>query len=396
MKISIFTKSVSALGGVEIVVDKHCEWLLKSNNEITILSLIRTSYDKFKSISYKNINQSKIIKCHSLLSKYLGIDFLKNAHRLYLTSDITLIHLPFTLGIISLFYYFLISKADPKSKLSKLYIYHHAVPSNKLIVALVYRLLLKLACRILPKLNILISSNSLDNKKLFRNLINPTNEIAIPYENDLTLSKEFNINKLSKSEKSILTRTKNYINNNRVNGIYIGRISYYKGIKYLLKAIPLIDSKIGIIVIGDGAIDNIYKHFNKRELELLNERALIINSYISSQLKNELLIYVDFFLFPSITKSEAYGIAQLDALYNGLPVVNTKLDTGVNLIAKDMIHGCTVPRTKSKECLAKTINKIYKLIINDSFNKNSLNKYVKDNYSDKKIEQIFLSTLKIN
>ena len=61
-----------------------------------------------------------------------------------------------------------------------------------------------------------------------------------------------------------------------------------------------------------------------------------------------------------------------------------------------MIHGCTVPRTKSKECLAKTINKIYKLIINDSFNKNSLNKYVKDNYSDKKIEKIFLSNLKIN
>ena len=95
----------------------------------------------------------------------------------------------------------------------------------------------------------------------------------------------------------------------------------------------------------------------------------------------------DIYYFPSITNSEGYGIAQLEALSCGVPVLNTQLGTGVNEICRDMIHGVTVKKYNSIKSLRKSIIEINKLKSQGFFINQSLKDYVIRNFSHSEYEK---------
>lgn len=120
--------------------------------------------------------------------------------------------------------------------------------------------------------------------------------------------------------------------------LFIGRLVYYKGCDVLLEAMARTKGTV-LNIVGDGPL--------KKELEEQCER-LGLSSRVSftgnlpdEELRRE-LADCDVFVLPSVAKSEAFGIVQIEAMAYGKPVINTKLPSGVPYVSLDKQTGLTV------------------------------------------------------
>jgi rhamnosyl/mannosyltransferase len=132
----------------------------------------------------------------------------------------------------------------------------------------------------------------------------------------------------------------------------VGRLVYYKGFEYLIRAMTKVQGRL--LIIGDGPLRN--------SLEALARECNIADRVVFlGEVQNEDTIpyyhAADLFALASVARSEAFGIVQLEAMACGKPVINTQLDSGVPFVSLDGISGLTVAPTDS-EALAVAINKL--------------------------------------
>ncbi len=127
---------------------------------------------------------------------------------------------------------------------------------------------------------------------------------------------------------------------------FCGVHRYYKGIHVLIKASPYIS--VPIVIAGDGP--------EKKHLERMTKSISAKNIYFIDKLTDEELVnYLhacSVFVFPSIARSEAFGLSIIEAHATGKPVVATKLGTGVEWANLDGITGINIPSNDEK-ALAK-------------------------------------------
>jgi rhamnosyl/mannosyltransferase len=130
----------------------------------------------------------------------------------------------------------------------------------------------------------------------------------------------------------------------------VGRLVYYKGFEYLIEAMRNIDAKL--LIVGDGPLRSVLE-------SQIMESGLSHRVQMLGEIQNhELAPYYmasDLFAFPSIARSEAFGIAQLEAMSSGLPVLNTSLDSGVPFVSQHGETGLTVP-PRDPAALANAVN----------------------------------------
>ncbi|MCX5796864.1 MAG: glycosyltransferase [Elusimicrobia bacterium] len=130
----------------------------------------------------------------------------------------------------------------------------------------------------------------------------------------------------------------------------VGRLVSYKGFGYLIEAMSRVNGRL--LLIGDGPL--------RQELEtLVLVRGLRDRVSFLSNVSDLRPYYqaADVFVLPSITRAEAFGIVQLEAMACGVPVVNTALATGVQFVSPDGLTGMTVPPGDSA-ALAGAINRL--------------------------------------
>ena len=207
--------------------------------------------------------------------------------------------------------------------------------------------------------------------KPFQNwILNKCNAIictSIPYaENSLHL-KAF-INKVSiipigidksslKIHKPTIENIRNKFHNKKIV-LSIGRFAYYKGYEFLIEAVKDFDKDIVLILIGEGELKS---RLQEKVIGLqLSEKVFFLGE-ISNVQRNCYLYMAELFVLSSIYKTEAFGIAQIEAMAFGKPIVSTKIpNSGVDWVNQNMVSGITVQIRD-----AKAISSAVNLILND-------------------------------
>jgi rhamnosyl/mannosyltransferase len=134
--------------------------------------------------------------------------------------------------------------------------------------------------------------------------------------------------------------------------VSVGRLVYYKGFEYLIRAMTRVEGRL--LLIGEGPL--------RDKLSTLAAQLGVADrvSFLG-KVDHERLVAcyhaASLFVLASIARSEAYGIVQIEAMAAGLPVVNTQLDTGVPFVSLHEQTGLTVPPADSGQ-LAAAINRL--------------------------------------
>ncbi len=120
--------------------------------------------------------------------------------------------------------------------------------------------------------------------------------------------------------------------------LFVGRLVYYKGLDYLIRAMRDIDA--GLVIVGEGHLRARLAYEARRAGT--GDRVSFVPYRTPEQL-------VDFyraasvFVLPSVYRSEAFGITIAEAMACGLPVISTELGTGTSFVNQDGITGFIVP-----------------------------------------------------
>ena len=119
--------------------------------------------------------------------------------------------------------------------------------------------------------------------------------------------------------------------------LFVGRLIYYKGADVLVRAMEHVDADL--VMVGRGPLH--------AELEALASASGIAERvrFFDPVDDEDLAAWyhaADVFCLPSVARSEAFGLVQLEAHAAGTPVVSTALTTGVPFVNQDGVTGLVV------------------------------------------------------
>lgn len=122
--------------------------------------------------------------------------------------------------------------------------------------------------------------------------------------------------------------------------LFVGRLRYYKGLHFMLEALPRMTSYAHLVLAGTGT--------EKERLKAMAQSLAITDRvHFLGDVSDEDLPHIygaaDVFVLPSHLPSEAFGIVQLEAQAAGLPIVSTELGTGTSIVNQHGKTGFVVP-----------------------------------------------------
>lgn len=132
--------------------------------------------------------------------------------------------------------------------------------------------------------------------------------------------------------------------------LFTGRHRYYKGLSYLVEAARFI--QIPVVIAGDGP---------EREKTMQLAGTAGVPVHFPGHLDHDCLVdhlhACEVFVFPSVERSEAFGMSIMEAHACGKAVVATQLGTGVEFINEHGKTGLNVP-PRDAGALAAAVNEL--------------------------------------
>lgn len=140
--------------------------------------------------------------------------------------------------------------------------------------------------------------------------------------------------------------------NNRKIVFFVGRHVPYKGIEYLIKSEEYITEDCVIVIAGEGELTESLKR-----LCGANSRIVFTGKLSNDELKYHLYAS-SVFAFPSVNRSEAFGLALAEALYCGVPAVSFNIEGSGSLWVNKDRHSGYIVENKNEKAFGKAISKI--------------------------------------
>ena len=264
----------------------------------------------------------------------------------------------------------LLSYIRKKGKNFKLYIYWHLDITKQKFVRAFFRgqdrALIKASDKILGATPIHLEmsrySNEFGDKKYI-----------LPYmiaDDTLVLNDE---------EKEVAKKIREE-NNGKIIGFFIGRHVAYKGLDYLIEAVKKTQSaKLLIIIAGDGE-DNAKLKAQAEDVDKIRFIGRIDDSTKRSYLEAS-----DLTIFPSITRSEGFGLALAEGMFFGKPAITFTIPgSGVNYLCQDKLSGIECPLMDT-DAYAKALDTLaeddaLRAKYGESARREILAKYTKDRF----------------
>ena len=133
----------------------------------------------------------------------------------------------------------------------------------------------------------------------------------------------------------------------------LGRHVSYKGFIYAIQAMKHVDNAVYLLG-GSGKLTETFKQYI--EENNLQEKVVLLGRVADEDMD---LYYeaCDIYLFPSVGRTENFGIVQIEAMRHSKPVINTWLNNGVNYVSLDKETGLTV-EPENVEQLTDAINEL--------------------------------------
>ncbi len=319
------------IGGVETVVKQLAEGI---NNVDGFVMDVLVCNNAFKTI-HERINGVFITRASSagiFFSMPVSISFIAWLKKLWKGYDILHIHLPFPLVEIAIWL------IRPKNRL--IVTYHSDIVRQKFISLFVAGLdkwtLMRAEKIVVSNPNIIKNSAVLMHFK--------SKCEVIPFGADMD---GFAI----KEDKKRITSEIHKTFGEKIV-LFVGRLVYYKGVEYLIRAMKNIDAKL--LIVGEGPLKGtlageVHKNGLESRVTFIpyQKEDKLIDFYLSASV----------FVLPSIYRSEAFGITIIEAMACGLPVISTELGTGTSYVNEDGVTGFVVP-PRDSYAISCAINKL--------------------------------------
>jgi rhamnosyl/mannosyltransferase len=130
----------------------------------------------------------------------------------------------------------------------------------------------------------------------------------------------------------------------------LARAVSYKGLEYLIDALPSVDARF--ILLGGGPLLPALKA--RARDRGVADRVSFVGAAPDSR---AYFAACDIFVLPSVTPAEAFAVVEVEAMAYGKPVVNTSLPSAVPEVSLHGVTGITVP-PRDTPALAEAMNRL--------------------------------------